>query len=193
MDLLGFSQLFTLMFPLNLMQGVGDCRRGKVDVPSTYDLFINLRAGGLADASTGWAVAPWRTAVGGAIHLADPHNLLDIATPEFRMHAGELEFAGFVVGLLFVGHLRHVAWSTTFGSPDVADCHAIQTDAGNPNTYKADDESRRIHGEVVHIAVRGEPARALTIEYAIVNEVRTPLRRVPQNKRHPRPSTPGGP
>ncbi len=163
-DLIGFSQLFTLMFPVNLMQGIGDCRRDGVDIPSVYDLFINLlRTGGPADASTAWAVAPWRTAVNGAIHLADPHNLIDVPSPEFRIHAGDFEFCGFMMGLLFTGHSRHVAWGTTFGSPDVADCYALKIESDDPNAYLLDGERLQIHRNVVRVAVQGSTPHTMTI------------------------------
>ena len=127
-DLVGFEQLFVLMFPVNTFQGVGDCRRGGVDLPSTMSEFLELlRTGGPGGASASWAVAPWRTADGVTIHLADPHNSLDIPSPEVRFHAGDLEMNGFLTAVPFIltGYTRAVAWGTTFGSPDVADCYAI--------------------------------------------------------------------
>src|SRR5262249_27946561 len=106
-DLVGFEQLFVLLFPVNAFQGIGDCQRGGVTITSTLSLYLELlRAGGPAGSSTAWALAPARTAEHVTILHADPHNLIDIPTPEFRLHAGGLELSGHLFGapVMLTGH-----------------------------------------------------------------------------------------
>lgn len=177
-DLVGFEQLFVLMFPVNTFQGVGDCRRGGIDLPSTMTEFLELlRTGGPGGASASWAVAPWRTAEGVTIHLADPHNSLDIPSPEIRFHAGDLEMNGFLTAVPFMltGHTRTVAWGTTFGSPDVADCYAIQVDPARPDQFLFDGRPQPIERQEITIAVRGEPDRRMTVESVRLNGLRAPI------------------
>ncbi|MGB9106204.1 MAG: penicillin acylase family protein [Terriglobales bacterium] len=177
-DLVGFEQLFVLMFPVNALTGIGDCRRGGIDLPSTFSAFVNLiRTGGPGGASNAWAVAPWRTADGVTIHLADPHNDLDIPSPEFRFHAGDMEMDGFLtaVPFLLTGHTRTVAWGTTFGSPDPADCYAIEVDPQNPSQFLFDGKARTIEREEITIAVRGAEPKRFELEYAPLNGQRAPI------------------
>jgi hypothetical protein len=175
-DLVGFTNLFIELFPVNAIQGIGDCQRGGVKVSSTLELFNELlKTGGPGDASTAWAVAPRRTAAGVAIHLADPHTVLNIPSPEFRMHAGDLELSGFTTNALFIAHTRHVAWGSTFGSPDVADCYALELQADDPFAYQAAGGRGQIHRRTVTVQVKGEAARPLTIEWTTLNGLRAPI------------------
>jgi acyl-homoserine lactone acylase PvdQ len=177
-DLVGFEQLFVLMFPVNALTGIGDCRRGGIDLPSTFNAFVNLiRTGGPGGASNAWAVAPWRTADGVTIHLADPHNDLYIPSPEFRFHAGDLEMDGFLTAVPFMltGHTRMVAWGTTFGSPDPADCYAIEVDPQESSQFLFDGKVRTIEREGITIAVRGAEPKRFELEYAPLNGQRAPI------------------
>lgn len=174
-DVLAFQHFFVLMFPVNSMQGIADCGRGGVSVTSTQDLYLELlRSGGPANASTAWAVAPWRTRSGAAIHLSDPHNYLDIPTPEFRLHAGSLELSGYMVGApaLLTGHSRSAAWGTTFGSPDVADCYAFPLDASDPARVRGAGAVTR---RSVEIGVRDQDPRQFDLEYVRVNGYLAPI------------------
>jgi acyl-homoserine lactone acylase PvdQ len=177
-DLVGFEHFFVLMFPVNFLTGIGDCRRGGVDLPSTFGAFVKLiRTEEPGGASNAWAIAPWRTADGVTIHLADPHNNLDIPSPEFRFHAGDLEMDGFMTAVPFMltGHTRTVAWGTTFGSPDTADCYAIEVDPQNPSRFLFDGKPRTIEHEEITIPVRGAEPKHFELEYAPLNGQRAPI------------------
>jgi acyl-homoserine-lactone acylase len=177
-DLLAFHHFFVLMFPVNATQGIGDCARGGIQVPTTINLYLELlRSGGPANSSTAWAVAPWRTADGSTIHFGDPHNMLAIPTPEFRLHAGALELSGYLVGVpaLLIGHTRSVAWSTTFGSPDVADCYELDVSERDATRYAVHGGTGEIARQVVDIPVQGAPPARVTLEYATINGIQAPI------------------
>jgi len=175
-DFVAFSHFFVLLYPVNAVQGMGDCRRGGVELPSTLALFESLiRTGGPANASTAWAVSPWRTHDGVAIHLADPHSRLDISSPEFRMHTDGFEMAGFTTSMMVTGHTRRVAWGTTFGSSDVADCYKVTVNDTDSSRYRAWGEERTFERREVAIAVKDEAPRTVVLEYVTLNGRRSPV------------------
>jgi hypothetical protein len=111
------------------------------------------------------------------IQLADPHNLLNIPSPEYRFHAGNLEMNGFLTAVPFIltGHTRNVAWGTTFGSPDVADCYAIQVDSHDPLQFLYDGKPRMIERREISLEIRDAAPKHFVLEYAPLNGLRAPI------------------
>jgi penicillin G amidase len=135
---------------------------------------------GLAPEATGsnnWAVAPARTATGGALLAGDPH--LSPSMPGITYQLGLYVGDRFCRGASFPGRLgiafgqnNDVAWSFTNTMADVMDLFVERIDA---DTYEFRGERRPFEVTEEEIAVRGrsEPVRLLiraTHHGPIVNE-----------------------
>ncbi len=89
-----------------------------------------------AGASNQWAVAPSRSATGGAILLTDPHLSWEGMANfyEARVHGDKLHMNGFfLVGspLMGFGHSNHIGWAPTTGGPDTSDVFEVKIDMSN--------------------------------------------------------------
>jgi acyl-homoserine lactone acylase PvdQ len=169
------------------VEGMADCVRGGVEIAEDLRLpgprtAAGAAAGGVAGepaaaASNGWAVMPRRTADGATIVLADPHVEIDSpAYWEYRIHAGELHSAGFMMGALpWQAHTRDVAWAMTTGGPDVADCWEIEVDPADPRRYRYDGEWLQMEVERATIEVAGAPPVERTFEYTHHGGVLSPV------------------
>jgi acyl-homoserine lactone acylase PvdQ len=156
------------------VQGLADCIGGGVEIDPRIAFFAD---GAGATASNGWAVAPRRTADRATIVLADPH--VETGEPiywEYRVHAGDLHSSGFAMGaLLWQAHTRDLSWAMTTGSPDVADCYAIETDPANPRRYRYDGEWLEMETATERIGVAGGDTVERVFEYTRHGGVRSPV------------------
>lgn len=158
--------------------GLDDCRRGGIAPADARTAGNPLLSAPPATRgmSNEWAVMPARTATGGAILLTDPHGGIVSDFYEFRMHAGNLHAAGFVLGAIPVtARNARVGWGMTTGSPDVADCMRIDTTSPENTAYLYDGKSRPIMASTVEIPVKGQPSRRITVKYTDHNGVYSPV------------------
>ena len=155
-------------------QGLQDCARGGVQLAAA-DRASVVRAAQAA--SNEWVLAPWRTRANAQIVLSDPHGGIDGAfVYESRIHAGELQAAGFSLGpMLLLTHTRDVSWGMTTGAPDVADCYEIEVDPADSLRYRYDGEWRRMETREVTIDVRGGEPVTRTFAYTAHNDVLSPV------------------
>jgi acyl-homoserine lactone acylase PvdQ len=174
--------LFFLAY--HAVEGLADCLKGGVEIDPLLALpgsGAGARSGvgaGLEGAqSNGWAVMPRRTADRGTIVLSDPH--VEIGLPiywEYRVHAGTLHSSGFMMGaLLWQAHTRDLSWAMTTGSPDIADCYAIEVDPSHPRRYRFDGEWREMEVETTTIEVAGESPVERVFEYTRHGGVLSPV------------------
>lgn len=154
--------------------GPAECRQPEDNSQSGIPRYADRQSRG---ASNGWVLAPARTANGATLLLADPHvELQSPAYYEYRIHAGELESAGFALGpLLWQAHNRHVSWAMTTGNPDMWDCYAVEVDPDNPSRYRYDGEWRDMLRMDETFAVRGGATVEKTFEYTRHNGVLSPV------------------
>jgi len=109
--------------------------------------------------SNQWAVAPSRTADGGAILLADPHLTWEglAVMYEARVHAGDLHMNGyFLIGspIMGIGHNRHVGWALTTGGPDTSDVYEMKFRVDPQPQYEYDGEWKDVQTTVIAIPVK---------------------------------------
>lgn len=154
--------------------GLEDCRRGGVNLSPGQTASLRRRA---SSASNVWVVHPERTADRAMILLSDPHGGIDGGfCYEFRMHAGELHSAGYSLGgTMLLTHNESLTWGMTTGSPDVADCYALETDPANPLHYQVDGVSKEMMTREVVIQVKDQPPRTLKFAYTHHNGVLSPV------------------
>ena len=112
-------------------------------------------------ASNQWAVAPERSAHGGAILLTDPHLTWENLAifHEARIRGDQLALNGhFVVGSMLVGlgHNDYVGWASTTGGPNTSDVYVLRLNPDNPMEYELDGEWRTLEERTVEIAVAGQ-------------------------------------
>jgi acyl-homoserine-lactone acylase len=154
--------------------GLDDCRRGGVSLSTA-------RKGGREreanSASNVWIVHPDRTADRAMMLLSDPHGEIDGGfCYEFRMHAGQLDTAGYSVGgLMLLTHNNSLSWGMTTGAPDVSDCYAVETDPENPLRYQFDGVWKEMKTREVTIQVKDLPARTVKFAYTDHNGVLSPV------------------
>jgi penicillin G amidase len=129
-----------------------------------------------ATGSNNWAVAPSRSATGGALIAGDPHLPPSMPGITYQMH---LEADGRwcrgaslpgMPGLVF-GHTPEVAWTFTNVMADVMDLFVEEVDG---DRYRFQDEWRDVEAREVEIPVRGHDPDRLSIRSThhgpIVNE-----------------------
>lgn len=154
--------------------GLADCWRGGVRLGAAMESVLDQTRN---YASNQWVLAPRRTAEHAMVVLSDPHGGTDgTFAYESRIHAGELNAAGFSIGpMLLLTHTADISWGMTTGSPDVADCYEIETEPGDSLAYRFDGQLRRMETEELVIAVKaGEPVRR-TLAYTRHNDVLSPV------------------
>jgi acyl-homoserine-lactone acylase len=154
--------------------GLEDCRRGGVSLSTARDGRLQRAAG---SASNVWIVHPDRTADRAMMLLSDPHGGIDGGfCYEFRMHAGQLNAAGYSFGgLMLLTHNSSLTWGMTTGSPDVSDCYAVETDPRNPLRYQFDGRWKEMTTREVVIQVKDRPARTVNFAYTDHNGVSSPV------------------
>ena len=123
---------------------------------------------GLAPEATGsnnWAVAPSRSATGGALIAGDPHlpPSMPGITYQMGLQVGERWCRGgslpAMPGIAF-GHNNHVAWTFTNVMADVMDLFAEEVDG---ERYRFEDDWRELMVEEVEIPVRGHEPEKLVV------------------------------
>jgi penicillin G amidase len=163
------------------------------DLARLLDLNDELRrhAGLLAGGSNAIAVAPDRSAGGGALLANDPH--LGISMPSVWFLVGlhcnsvgpecpyDVVGAGFPGGPgVVLGHNRHIAWGLTNVGPDVQDLFEETLDPDTPGRYIHRGQSRLfdVRPEVIGVA-GGEPVEIevrSSIHGPIISDVAIQLR-----------------
>jgi penicillin G amidase len=122
-------------------------------------------------ASNSWAVAPERTAHGGAMLCSDMHVHQSKIPNDFylvRVKAGDFEVTGAqVVGLPFVvsGYNRHCAWGLTNHGADMVDLFRETID-WDKKTYRFNGEDRPLVEKTVRIGIKGRDPVTRSIYYA---------------------------
>ncbi len=154
--------------------GLRDCSRGGVELAQGQSDALRDAA---RYASNEWVLHPSRTADDAIVLLSDPHGGIDGGfTYEYRMHAGELESAGYSFGgSMILPHTRHLTWGMTTGSPDVSDCFAVETDPDDPSRYLFDGQWQDITTRTTTIAVKDGESKEMTFEYSRHNGVLSPV------------------
>jgi acyl-homoserine-lactone acylase len=155
-------------------EGLADCRRGGVKLAAADVAALEHRT---TLASNEWVLAPWRTADNALMMLSDPHGGVDGQfVYEFRMHAGDLEMAGYTVGAMpLLIQTRRVAWGMTTGAPDVSDCYAIDVDPAKPRQFLFDGKPQRMTTATFTIPVKGAKPVVRVAEYTRHNGVLSPV------------------
>jgi len=141
-------------------------RRVKSGAPARPDRpFASMK---MPKGSNAWAVAPGRSATGGALLAGDPHLEHDLPATwfEVRMHwpGGMLAGASLpgAPGVL-IGHNERVAWAFTVAATDDADLFLIEVDDETaPTRFRDAGEWRPFEIERRRVAVRNEGGRELT-------------------------------
>lgn len=164
--------LLWMFFMVN--HGYEDCRRGgsklaQGSLPTPWDE--------VQFASNEWVIHPQRTADKAMIVVSDPHGPVDGGLfYEYRMHAGQLESAGYTLGgMMLLAHTRYLSWGQTTGSPDVSDCYAVETDADNPRRFLFDGLWEEMTVRAIEISVKDGGSRKMTFEYTRHNGVMAPV------------------
>ena len=113
--------------------------------------------------SNGLAIAPSRTATGGAMLIAAPHRPLSGSNQFYEGHLRSDEgwrLWGFTfVGLPFpqYGFNEHVAWTHTVNNPDIADLYAETFERpSSPMEYRYGDKYRQARRWTAGIRIRAE-------------------------------------
>jgi penicillin amidase len=128
--------------------------------------------------SNAWAVAPSRTATGGAILANDPHLAPDVPAPWYLVHVRTPDWQ--VAGASFIGgpvvpsgHNGRIAWGITAGCTDSADLFWEDISAaGVARGPDGDEPVSRIREE---IGVRGAPAVVEELTLTARGPVITPI------------------
>ena len=154
--------------------GLEDCRRGGVNLSPGQIASLRRRT---RSASNVWVLHPQRTADRSMILLSDPHGGIDGGfCYEFRMQAGGLHSAGYSLGgTMLLAHNESLAWGMTTGSPDVADCYAVETDPAHPLRYQFDGVLKEMTTREVVIQVKDQPPRTFQFAYTHHNGVLSPV------------------
>lgn len=155
-------------------EGLRNCQAGGVRLAAAEAAAVDRAQ---VAASNEWVLAPWRTAMNAMVVLSDPHGGVDGSfVYEFRMHAGQLEMAGFAMGALpLLTHNRHVSWGMTTGAPDVADCYEVAVDPARPTRYRFDERVLAMETRTVTMAARDTTPLRRRLEYTRHNGVLSPV------------------
>ena len=142
---------------------------------------------GRAPYSNEWAVAPARTAFGGAMLLIDPHLPWDgpVRFYEHHVAVGDERLCGFgIVGApgVGLGHNRRVAWAMTTGGPDTGDIFVLDRNPNNRDEYLHDGSYRKVESETVKIAVRQRDGTMKTVERTVQRTLHGPALRETADK-----------
>jgi penicillin amidase len=149
----------------------------KAQADSAADLYARLSA--LPDGlvahggeSNNWAVAPSRTATGGALLAGDPHLHLTLPSIWFQLtvdspgyHAAGVSIPGTPVVL--IGHNRHIAWSLTDAQNQQTFFYNEQEDAAHPGMYMWNGQWRAYTTEHYDIPVLGGATQHLTVKLSV--------------------------
>ena len=123
-------------------------------------------AADLAAASNAWAIAPSRSASGGALLAGDPHLGLRLPTYWYlaRIETPDWTLTGATapgVPLVIIGHNDRVAWSFTTTHGDTQDLFIERLDPDDPDRYLTPEGSAPFETRTETIHIRNE---ALTFE-----------------------------
>lgn len=123
------------------------------------------------EGSNAWAFAPSRTKSGKAILLRNPHLMWTAGYYEAHMTVpGVVDFYGdFRIGGPFIvvgGFNRHLGWSTTNNSQDLAEVYALDVDPRRPDYYLFDGASLPLARDLRTVTFRnGEGLSTETREF----------------------------
>lgn len=123
------------------------------------------------EGSNAWVIAPARTATGRPILANDPHLEFGAPGPRYVLHLtapGLDVIGGASTGMpgVMQGHNAHFAFGRTNFHIDQEDLFILRTHPSRPDQYFHKGRWVEMAQEEVSIAVRGEPARKVTLRYA---------------------------
>ena len=120
--------------------------------------------------SNNWVVAPSRTATGRPLLANDPHRAHAVPSLRYIAHlvapgldvigAGEPALPG-----ISIGHNERIAFGLTIFGLDHEDLYVYRTDPRRPGAYAFAGGSEPLRVVQTSIAVRGEPARSVTLRF----------------------------
>lgn len=124
----------------------------------------------LGGASNAWAIAPEKTASGGAILANDPH--LEFSAPSIWMLARlELSTGGVIGGTVpgmpavFVGRSPNLGWALTYAYIDSQDLYFEQLDPSSSDRYLTPDGYQEFRSRISVINVKDEPPVSLVLRW----------------------------
>lgn len=126
--------------------------------------------------SNSWVVAGERSATGRPILANDPHLGFSVPGPRQVIHlsAPGLDVIGAgAPGMpgVMQGHNDAIAFGRTNFHIDQEDLFVLATDPDDPDRYRHAGGWKRLERVETRIAVRGEPARTVTLRYAVQGPV----------------------
>jgi penicillin G amidase len=139
-----------------------------------YDRLAALPAGLIATggASNNWAVAPSRSASGGALLAGDPHLHLTLPSIWFQLtmdspayHVAGVTIPGTPVVLL--GHNDHIAWSLTDAQNQQTFFYVEKEDKAHPNAYSWHGEWKQYTTVSYDIPVLGGTTQHVKVRWSV--------------------------
>lgn len=123
------------------------------------------------EGSNAWVIAPARTATGRPVLANDPHLGFGAPGPRHVIHLtapGLDVIGGGAAGMpgVMQGHNAHIAFGRTNFHIDQEDLFILRTHPDNPDRYFHNGQWADMEHEQTTIAVRGGPARTVTLRYA---------------------------
>jgi penicillin G amidase len=144
------------------------------EVQPLYDRLAALPAGLVArgGASNNWAVAPSKSASGGAMMSGDPHLHLTLPAIWFQIsmdspgyHAAGVSIPGTPVVL--IGHNGHIAWSLTDAQNQQTFFYVEKEDRAHPNAYLWKGEWKQYATLSYDIPVLGGATQHLKVRWSV--------------------------
>jgi penicillin amidase/acyl-homoserine-lactone acylase len=135
-------------------------RRREVSTRLEESAFGMTAAPGAGSGSNAYAVGPGRSADGKTRLCSNSHQPWEgpVAWYEVHLHSEEgWDTAGALFPgspVVFHGHNRHLAWSSTVNWPDLVDIYVLDVHPENPNQYRFDGEWRELEVRKAPIKVK---------------------------------------
>jgi penicillin G amidase len=139
-----------------------------------YQRLDSLPAGLIAHGgdSNNWAVAPSRSATGGALLAGDPHLHLTLPSIWYQLsmdspsyHVSGVSIPGTPVVL--IGHNQHIAWSLTDAQNQQTFFYDEQEDSAHPGMYLWNGQWTKYKYVSYDIPVAGGKTQHLTVKYSV--------------------------
>jgi penicillin amidase len=160
--------------PIEQMRSADAAQSSVGDVQRLYDRLSQLPGGLIArgGASNNWAVAPSKSASGGALLAGDPHLHLTLPAIWFQLtmdspgyHAAGVGIPGTPVILL--GHNEHIAWSLTDAQNQQTFFYVEKEDAAHPGMYFWNGQWKQYTTLSYDIPVLGETTQHVKVRWSV--------------------------